>query len=290
MGGLVTVDPQTPGRLADYLRARRSLARPEEHGIPVGSRRTPGLRREEVAMLADVSTDYYSRLEQGRERNPSTRVVEALAGAFLLDEEAAAYLRGLAGGGPSRATSYDPAEFACSGLVKLMAAWPATPAIVQGRYTDVLAANELAEALFGWLGEEPNLIRAVFLEPAARTFYRDWDMVAQRYVAALRAANTDPADARLSEFVAELSAASPEFLLLWERQEVLTQRYESRRLHHPVIGDLSLLIKSFVSTSSPGQNLVVYYAEPGSPDEKALARLRRAPASTDHPADPGSAQ
>ncbi len=221
----------------------------------------------------------------------TTRVVEALAGVFLLDEEAAAYLRGLAGGGPSRATSYDPAEFACSGLVTLMAAWPATPAIVQGRYTDVLAANELAEALFGWLGEETNLIRAVFLEPAARTFYRDWEMVAQRYVAALRAANTDPADARLSEFVAELSAASPEFLLLWERQEVLTQRYESRRLHHPVIGDLSLSIKSFVSTSSPGQNLVVYYAEPGSPDEKALARLGGGtPASTDHPADPGSAQ
>lgn len=224
-------------------------------------------------MLVGVSTDYYSRLEQGRERNPSARVVAALADTFLLEGEAVAYLRALADPGSSRDSGQGQPEFPCAGLVKFMDAWPATPAMVEGRYADVLAANAPGGELFGWLGDETNLLRAVFLKPEAQSFYRDWSQIAQRYVAGLRAANTEPDDARLAELVRALSTGSRTFAGLWDRHEVGTQKSEVRRFNHPIVGELSLLRKSFISTSSPGQYLVVYYAEPGSSDERAVTLL-----------------
>lgn len=136
-------------RLGEFLRARRALVRPEDHGMPAGTRRTPGLRREEVALLAGVSTDYYVRLEQGRDRHPSLQVIEALAGALRLEDEAAAYLRRLAAPGTSRRSRRAcPQEHASPGLVGLMDAWPGTPALVYGRSMDLLAFNALGEALF----------------------------------------------------------------------------------------------------------------------------------------------
>lgn len=264
---------RTP-RLGEFLRARRALVGPEAHGIRGGARRTPGLRREEVAALAGVSTDYYIRLEQGRERNPSPQVLDAVAGALLLDDEAADYLRGLAGPGPARRRRPRAREVAGAGLVGLLNAWPDTPALVYGRYMDLLAANRLGAALFSWLGEETNLLRAIFLEPGARTFYRDWARIAEGCVAALRAENADPDDPRLVELVAELSPDSTDFARLWARQDVRAKTAEVKELEHEVVGPLSLRFENLTVASAPGQHLVVYHADPGSPEEEALARLR----------------
>lgn len=261
-------------RLGEFLRARRALVRPEDHGMPTGTRRTPGLRREEVAMLAGVSTDYYVRLEQGRDRHPSSQVIEALAGALRLEDEAAAYLRRLAAPGTSRRSRRAcPQEYASPGLVGLMDAWPSTPALVYGRSMDLLAVNALGKALFCWLEEETNLLRAIFLKPRARIFYRDWARIAEGCVAALRAADADPEDARLAELVEELSVASPDFARLWGRHEVRAKRAQTKRFDHPVVGELTLRFENLSVADAPGQHLVVYHADPDSPAEHALALL-----------------
>ncbi|UOZ04046.1 helix-turn-helix transcriptional regulator [Amycolatopsis sp. WQ 127309] len=266
---VVTVAHAAP-RLGEFLRARRALTRPEQHGIPDGDRRTPGLRRDEVAMLAGVSTDYYTRLEQGRDTHPSPQVVTALADALLLDDEAAAYLRGLAA--PAKPRKARP-EHAAPGLVALLDAWPHTPALVYGRYFDLLAVNPLGEALFSWLRGERNLLRGIFLEPGARVFYRDWAKIAEGCVAALRAANPDPDDARLAELVGTLSVGSPDFARLWGKHEVRAKTATVKHFHHELAGDLTLRFENLAVTSAPGQHLVVYHAEPGGPAGDALALL-----------------
>jgi hypothetical protein len=224
-------------------------------------------------MLAGVSTDYYIRLEQGRDKHPSQQVVEALAEALLLEDEAAAYLRGLAAGTSRRSRPARRREYASPGLVGLMDAWPHTPVLVYGRHMDLLAANPLGEALFCWLGQETNLLRAVFLMPEARAFYRDWATIGEGCIAALRAANTDPADPRLVELVGELSLRSSEFARLWARHEVRAKTAETKHLLHPVVGELSLRFENLSVVSAPGQHLVVYHAEPGSDEAHALALL-----------------
>lgn len=266
-------------RLGEYLRARRALVRPESHGISGGQRRTPGLRREEVAVLAGVSTDYYIRLEQGREKHPSHQVIDALAAALLLEDEAATYLRGLAHPrSPRRATTAPGRERAAAGLVGLLDAWPHTPALVYGRYMDLLAVNPLAEALFSWLDGETNLLRAMF-RPAARAFYQEWDRIAEGCVAALRTQDIDPADPRLTDLVEELARSSPDFARLWARQDVRPKTAEVKHLHHAVVGRLSLRFENLTVADAPGQHLVVYHAEPGSPEEQALDRLAELAAS-----------
>ena len=261
-------------RLGEFLRARRALARPEDHGMPSGTRRTPGLRREEVAMLAGVSTDYYIRLEQGRDKHPSPQVVQALAEALLLGDEAAAYLRGLAdSNGSRRFHRAARAESASQSLVGMMNAWPSTPALVYGRRMDLLATNPLGRALFSWLGAETNLLHAIFSKPEARTFYRDWARIAEGCIAALRAANTDPDDPRLIELVGQLSLTSPDFARMWARHEVRAKTAQTKHFDHPVVGEMSLRFENFEVSSAPGQHLVVYHAEPGSPEADALELL-----------------
>ncbi|BCL32173.1 helix-turn-helix transcriptional regulator [Streptomyces aurantiacus] len=260
--------------LGGFLRARRALVRPEDHGMPAGTRRTPGLRREEVAMLARVSTDYYVRLEQGRDKHPSPQVLAALAQALLLDEEAVAYLRELAEPAVSaRSRRTRRRERAAPGLVALLEVWQQTPALVYGRYMDLLAANPLGEALFSWLGEENNLLRAIFLDSTARSFYRDWERIGEGCVAALRTANTDPGDRRLAELVGELSLGSARFAQLWARQEVRAKTAEVKHLCHPLVGELALRFENLTIPGAPGQHLVVYHAEPGSREDDALALL-----------------
>ncbi|MGW5723662.1 helix-turn-helix transcriptional regulator [Amycolatopsis sp. NPDC003865] len=261
---------QITPRLGEFLRARRALARPESHGLPSGERRTPGLRRDEVAMLAGVSTDYYVRLEQGRDTHPSPQVIEALAEALLLDDEAAAYLRGLAA--PRKPRRAKP-ERASAGLVSLLNAWPATPALVYGRYFDLLAANALGEALFSWLAGETNLLRGIFLNPQARVFYRDWDRIAEGCVAALRAANPDPDDPRLADLVGSLAVRSPAFTRWWGRHDVRAKTASVKHFRHEAVGELALAFENLTVTSAPGQHLVVYHAEPGSAAERGLALL-----------------
>ncbi|MFG3101300.1 helix-turn-helix domain-containing protein [Streptomyces sp. NPDC048182] len=260
-------------RLSDFLRARRALVRPQDHGMPAGTRRTPGLRREEIAVLAGVSTDYYVRLEQGRERNPSPQVQRALAAALLLDDEEAAYLRAIVDppqpGRPPAAAR----EYAGPQLVSLLDTWADTPALVYGRYLDLLAVNSLGEALFSWLGMETSLITGMFLNPAAQDFYRDWAAVAQGCVAALRAANPAPDDQRLQELVGELAVQNPDFARMWARHEVRAKTASAKRFHHALVGDLTLNFETFSVNSAPGQHLVVYRAEPGSAAEQSLALL-----------------
>ncbi|WP_329467018.1 helix-turn-helix domain-containing protein [Streptomyces sp. NBC_01431] len=259
-------------RLSEFLRARRALVRPEDHGMPAGARRTPGLRREEVAVLAGVSTDYYVRLEQGRERNPSSQVLRALAAALLLEDEEAAYLRAVVD--PPQHPRPRPArEYASPQLVSMLDAWADTPALVYGRYLDLSAVNSLGEALFSWLGDETSLITAMFLNPAAQVFYRDWPVVAQGCVAALRAANPAPDDQRLQELVGELSVRSADFARMWARHDVRAKTASAKRFRHPLVGDLTLNFETFSVNSAPGQHLVVYRAETGSAAEQSLALL-----------------
>ncbi|MGW0212536.1 MmyB family transcriptional regulator, partial [Streptomyces sp. NPDC003233] len=173
--------------LGEFLRARRALVRPEQVGLPGGGlRRVPGLRREEVAMLAGISSDYYLRLEQGRDRNPSVQVLQAIAGVLRLDADATAHLVGLAQDRPGpgvrsgRRTQQVPAS-----LLQLIDGWPRNPAYVQNRYTDCLAANALATALTPNYRPGVNLLRAVFLDPAERELRRDWEDLTEEGVANL---------------------------------------------------------------------------------------------------------
>ncbi|GII90494.1 helix-turn-helix transcriptional regulator [Sinosporangium siamense] len=263
----------TGSRLGEFLRARRAAADPARHGLPAGQRRTPGLRREEVAILAGVSTDYYIRLEQGRDRHPSPQVVEALAVALGLSADAADHLRTLASPAPPRRRP-TRTEYADAALIRLMDGWHTTPALIFDRYLNQLAANPLGEALFDWMGEEANLVTAVFLRPPARTFYRDWEVIAENCVAALRSSTGgDLDDPALIALVGELSLKSVDFARLWSRYDVRSKTAETKRFHHHLVGDIELSYQSLSVNSSPGQQLVVYQAEPGSPSADALAML-----------------
>jgi transcriptional regulator with XRE-family HTH domain len=263
----------TGNRLGEFLRARRAAADPTHHGLPAGQRRTPGLRREEVAMLAGVSTDYYIRLEQGRDKHPSPQVVEALATALSLSADAADHLRTLTSPAPPRKRSTRTA-YADAALIRLMDGWHTTPALIFDRHLNQLAANPLGEALFDWMGEETNLVTSVFLRPAARTFYRDWEVIAENCVAALRAgAGDDLDDPAVIALVGELSLKSVDFARLWSRYDVRSKTAETKRFHHHLVGDIELSYQSLTVNSSPGQQLVVYQVEPASSSADALAML-----------------
>ncbi|WP_461011569.1 helix-turn-helix transcriptional regulator [Streptomyces capparidis] len=262
--------------LGEFLRARRELISPAGAGLPSsGRRRTPGLRREEVAQSSGVSTDYYTRLEQGRERHPSAQVVHALARALGLNAEETAHLHRLArtARGPVRRGGGAPVG---PSLLRLMDNWLHTPALVLDRRLEVLAGNRLGRALFAVMLErgETNLVRFVFLDPAARNFYPDWERVARSSHAALRAGGGDPAsDPRLTEPVGELSLRSPEFRTLWARHDVRGKAHEAKSFNHHHVGELTLTYDSFTVDSAADQQLVVYQAEPGSASQQALALL-----------------
>ncbi|WP_410596425.1 helix-turn-helix transcriptional regulator [Amycolatopsis sp. lyj-23] len=261
--------------LGEFLRARREQVGPEELGLPAGgSRRVAGLRREEVALLAGVSTDYYVRLEQGRERNPSAQVVEALARGLALDDDAVAHLHRLAQPVPARRRWARRPERVSPNLLRLMDSWPGTPAVVLGRCLDVLARNALGEALFAGHTHSGDLVRLVFLDPDAREFYPDWERVAVNTVGGLRAAaGLDPDDPQLIDTVGELSVKSADFRRLWARHDIRQKTHETKRFRHRLVGELELSYEALTVNSAPGQQLVVYQAEPGSPSEAALALL-----------------
>ncbi|MEV0995835.1 helix-turn-helix transcriptional regulator [Nonomuraea sp. NPDC050202] len=265
----------TDNLLGQFLRARRELLQPEDLGMPAGTRRRVlGLRREEVAQLAGVSTDYYVRLEQGRERHPSAQVVDALARALELEEDAAAHLHQLSRPAPARRRPRPRREQVSPNLVRMMAAWPHTPAVVLGRCLTVLAANPLGKALFDGHAYSHDLVRLVFLDPDAREFYPDWDRVAVNTVGGLRsAAGTDYDDPRLIEVVGELSLKSETFRKLWARHDIRQKTHETKRFRHPLVGPLTLHYESLTVNSAPSQQLVVYQAAPGSPSEEALSLL-----------------
>ena len=260
--------------LGEYLRARRAQVTPDEAGVTTyGPRRVPGLRREEVAMLAGISVDYYIRLEQGREDSPSTQVLDALSHALQLDDDARVHLYQVAGMTPSAVRAPAP-ERVDQELRRLMDMWPDNPALVLGRAYDILAGNDLAYALFDGFKQGPNLMLKIFLDPDARSFYPDWEQVALYTVAGFRLLQgRSPEDARIQQVVDELTENSPEFVSMWQRHEARAKRLSSKRFHHPEVGELTLQINAFDVRSSPGQELIVYHAQPGSRDAEALALL-----------------
>ncbi|MFD3453198.1 helix-turn-helix domain-containing protein [Streptomyces sp. NPDC058691] len=258
--------------LGDYLRARRELVRPEDAGISSGGlRRVPGLRREEVATLAGISADYYLRLEQGRDRNPSLQVLEALARVLRLDADATAYMIGL-----TRARRRAPArpERVPQSIRELMDGWPAHPAYVQDRFGELLAVNSLAAALSPNYAPGINLLRAVFLDPAERELRSDWEELTEDGVAALRShAGADVDDPRLTALVGELSVRSDRFRELWGRHDVQPKRGRITKLRHPQVGDLELRSDKLTIGGTEGLILVVFHAEPGSRDAELLGIL-----------------
>ena len=262
--------------LGDYLRSRRALVTPGDVGLPTtGARRVPGLRREEVALLAGLSADYYVRLEQGRERRPSVAVLDSLAGVLALDGDGRLYLFGLAGLTPRPRSSSAPERIDAQ-LLSLMEAWSGQPTIVLGRAYDVLATNRLGEALFGFdrSGGHANLLDKVFLDPQATTFYAQWHRAAVNTVAGFRLLHGQrPEDPRVQDVVSRLLRRSPEFARLWRRHDARGKGAETKRFHHPEVGHLELHMQTFDVRSAPGQQLVVYHAETGSPTERNLALL-----------------
>jgi transcriptional regulator with XRE-family HTH domain len=261
--------------LGEYLRARRALVRPEDVGLTtVGRRRVPGLRRAELATLAGISSDYYLRLEQGRDQRPSAQVIDALARALQLDEDATAYLHVLAQP-DAAARRAGQLEHAPPSIEQLIVAWPGTPAFVQNRHMDILAVNALASALSPVFSPGVNLVRATFLDPEVRRLLSsDRDSAEARAVARLRAlAGPDVKDPRLVELVGELSVRSDRFRRLWARHDVEVAAFPARTFNHPLVGSLELKAEWLAITGTEGQLLVVYHAVPGSPSEQALTCL-----------------
>ena len=268
------IDMSENTMLGDYLRARRALVRPGSVGLPVnGVRRVAGLRREEVAMLAGISSDYYLRLEQGRDRHPSIEVLEALARVLGLDQAATEYLLGLATPRTRHRRRRPRRETVPTGILQLLDVL-GLPAFVEGRYFDVLAANGLARSLLPTLQVGQNRLRAVFLDPAEQALYPDWDQATARLVANFRASvGSDADDPRVVQLVGELSLSSERFRRLWARHDVQSREGMPARIHHPHVGDLTLNKEKLAIGGAEGQLLVIYHAEPRTRSAEKLALL-----------------
>jgi transcriptional regulator with XRE-family HTH domain len=270
--------------LGEYLRARRELVDPADVGLRVaGVRRTPGLRREEVATLAGISADYYLLLEQGRDRNPSPPVLEALARVFGLDATATHYLLSLSVARPS--TPRRPRrEVVPPGIRQLLAALD-LPAFVESRMFDVLAANRLATALSPCIRPGENRLRSVFLDEDEQDLYPDWEQATGGMIASFRASiGTAVDDPRTAQLVGELSLASDLFRRLWARHDVNALAGGPARMRHPQVGMLELRREKLPIGDSDGQLLVIYHAEPYSDSTRSLALLGSLVA-TDEPAE-----
>ncbi|MFD8570110.1 helix-turn-helix domain-containing protein [Streptomyces sp. NPDC059639] len=260
--------------LGDFLRARRELVTPDDAGLAGGhgQRRVPGLRREELAMLAGISVEYYLRLEQGRDRNPSPQVVDALAGVLRLDAEGTAYLMSLAGPKPRRRPNRRQEHVPES--LGLLLQTLNVPALVFNKYSDVLAANRLAQALSPDMVPGVNRLRMLFTEQATRDFHGYWEQYTASAVAHLRAqigAETD--DEYLHALIGELSLKSDRFRQLWARHDVRTAQHVTFRIQHPQVGPLELLVEKFQVAGPDGLETLLLHAAPGSPSAQALALL-----------------
>ena len=277
---------ETPARQAirEFLTSRRAKLGPREAGLPVygANRRVSGLRREEVAMLAGISAEYYTRLERGNVRGVSEEVLDGIVRALHLDDAERQHLIDLvrvASAGATRPARRSPAaERVRPSVKRIVDAMATIPAFVRNRRLDILHANPLAEALYSELYRSPirpvNSVRFAFLDPRARQFYGDWETSAHDMVAALRTeAGRSPFDRSLTDLVGELSTRSEEFRVLWAGHDVRFHRSGVKTLHHPLVGDLTLAYEVLQLPADSGQELVTYSAEPGSQTERSLAEL-----------------
>lgn len=258
--------------LGGYLRARRELVTPASVGLPVGGlRRVAGLRREEVAMLAGISPDYYLRLEQGRDRNPSTQVLEALAGVLDLDRSATDYLIELVTSRPDRRRRDSRRETVPAGIRQLLATLP-LPAFVEGRYLDVLAANHHAGACRPtWSSDRTGSAPCSSTQPSRRSTPTARHLASRRRLPLLgrqrhRRPPVRPARRRVV-------ATSERFRLLWARHDVRIGRGRPERIHHPQVGELALSREKLAINGAEGQVLVLYHAQPGTSSGAKLALL-----------------
>jgi hypothetical protein len=258
-------------------------------------RRVPGLRRDEVALLAAISSEYYTRLERGNATGVSEGVIDGIAQALQLDEAERTHLLDLLRtAGTTRPPRRQPARQRVRPTVqRVLDSMSGTPAFVLNGRLDILAANHLGLALFSPVYTDPvrppNNARFVFLDPHATEFFRDWDRVANDTVAMLRAeAGRDPYDRQLSDLIGELSTRSHEFRVRWGAHHVRIHTTGVKRLHHPVVGDLDLPFESFPLAADPGQSLLTYTAEPRSPSQDALNLLASWAATTNEIKQPAS--
>lgn len=270
----------TNQELADFLRRARATADPGRAGLPADGRvrRVLGLRREEVAFLAGVSTDYYTRLEQGRRIVPSAGVLDAVARALGLDEAGRAHLHHLVGPTSPGRRRAPGVQRVRPGMHQLLESLDAQPALVLGRRTDVLASNRLARALFTDFEAVPrpqqSYARWVLLSDQARGLFLDWEVQARAAVESLRLeVGNDPDDRAGRALVAELSERSAEFRTWWEEHRVHQRTFGSKRLRHPVVGDLTVEFETLTLPGDPDQTLFLYTTERGSASEQALRLL-----------------
>jgi transcriptional regulator with XRE-family HTH domain len=265
--------------LREFLRSRRARITPEEAGLSPqqGTRRVPGLRREEVAQLAGVSVDYYVRLERGRSLNVSESVLDAVARALHLNDTERSHLFAVARPTRTRRRPMSPQQVR-PGLYRVLDTLTDIPAIVLGRRMDVLASNRLARAFYTDFDALPhrerNMARYVFLDESVRELYTDWESAARGIVASLHLyAGHHPHDPQLAELIGDLSLRNRDFRRWWADHDVLSRTHGTKQYHHPVVGDLTLDYEALNPTGDPDQTLGLHTAKPGSPSEHALRLL-----------------
>src|SRR5512133_1408245 len=286
------------GEIREFLTTRRAKITPEPAGLPVfggDRRRVSGLRRDEVALLAGISSQYYTRLERGNATGVSDSVIDAIAHALQLDDAERTHLLDLLrSAGTTRPPRRRPAQQRVRPTVqRILDSMVGTPAFVLNGRLDLLAANDLGLALFSPIYADPvrppNNARFLFLDPLATEFFCDWDKVANDTVELLRAeAGRDPYDRQLSALIGELSTRSNEFRARWAAHHVQIHTSGTKRFHHPVVGDLELAFESFPLAADPSQSLLTYTPEPGSPSQDALHLLASWAATTSDIGQPAS--
>jgi transcriptional regulator with XRE-family HTH domain len=271
--------------LREFLTSRRERITPEQAGLPDfgGRRRVKGLRREEVAMVAGMSTEYYTRLERGNAAGVSDSVLDGVSRALQLDDAERAHLFDLArtandGLSLQRARATPRAQQIKPALQQMIDAMGQVPVFVQNRRLEAVATNALGLALFSEMFVDPqrpvNAVRFVFLDPRAQSFYRDWESQTRYLVALLRAeAGRSPYDRVLTDLVGELSTRSDLFRKLWASHDVREHRTGLKTIHHPVVGDLDLTFETMELTSHQGLQLLAFSADPGSPSHDGLRLL-----------------